>query len=92
MEPESRADMSLCDQLTYVPHAVLSQLTFTHIATDPSATAHFPGFLKGMGSIKFALVCQLFGWISQFIGHGAAEGRAPALLDSLLQGEHHRVS
>lgn len=26
-------------------------------------------------------------WIAQFIGHGAFEGRAPALLDNLLQCE-----
>lgn len=27
----------------------------------------------------------LFSWIAQFIGHGAFEGRAPALFDNLLQ-------
>lgn len=36
--------------------------------------------------MKLALVVQLFSWLSQFVGHGAAEGRAPALLDNLLQG------
>jgi uncharacterized membrane protein YGL010W len=28
---------------------------------------------------------QLFAWISQFIGHGVYEKRAPALLDNLVQ-------
>jgi hypothetical protein len=41
--------------------------------------------------MKLALLVQLFSWLSQFIGHGAAEGRAPALLDNLLQGECGRV-
>lgn len=41
--------------------------------------------------MKLALLVQLFSWLSQFIGHGAAEGRAPALLDNLLQGEYGRV-
>ncbi len=27
----------------------------------------------------------MFAWIAQFVGHGAFEGRAPALLDNLLQ-------
>lgn len=34
---------------------------------------------------KVALAGQLVSWISQFIGHGAFEGRAPALLDNLSQ-------
>lgn len=28
---------------------------------------------------------HIAGWIAQFIGHGKFEGRAPALLDNLLQ-------
>ena len=27
----------------------------------------------------------IFSWIAQFVGHGAFEGRAPALLDNLVQ-------
>nr|AFK45082.1 unknown [Medicago truncatula] len=34
---------------------------------------------------KVVLVAQLIGWIGQFIGHGAFEKRAPALLDNLAQ-------
>ncbi|KAJ3188362.1 hypothetical protein HDU85_005513 [Gaertneriomyces sp. JEL0708] len=32
-----------------------------------------------------ALLIHVTSWIFQFIGHGAAEGRAPALLDNLVQ-------
>ena len=78
-------------QLTYLPQAILSQLTVTHLASFPSSTQSLPGPLKGVGSMKLALLVQLFSWLSQFIGHGAAEGRAPALLDNLLQGECGRV-
>lgn len=28
---------------------------------------------------------EIFAWVAQFIGHGVYEGRAPALLDNLLQ-------
>lgn len=28
---------------------------------------------------------EIFAWIAQFVGHGVYEGRAPALLDNLVQ-------
>lgn len=31
------------------------------------------------------IALQVVGWISQFVGHGIFEKRAPALLDNLLQ-------
>lgn len=34
---------------------------------------------------KTALVLEVVCWIAQFVGHGKFEGRAPALLDNLLQ-------
>ncbi|CAH1417097.1 unnamed protein product [Lactuca virosa] len=34
---------------------------------------------------KVVLVVQLVSWIAQFVGHGAFERRAPALLDNILQ-------
>ncbi len=36
-------------------------------------------------SNKLAIGIELFAWIAQFIGHGVYEGRAPALLDNLVQ-------
>lgn len=67
--------------MTYLPHAILSQLTTTYLATTP-ASSH-PLHLSGL---RIGTYLQLIGWISQFLGHGFAEGRAPALLDNLLQG------
>ena len=32
-----------------------------------------------------AIVVEVVAWIAQFIGHGVYEGRAPALLDNLVQ-------
>jgi hypothetical protein len=77
----------MVNQATYLPWAILSQLTVTYFASDPYSTRNLPGPLNGMGSMKMAGLIQLFSWLSQFVGHGAAEGRAPALLDNLLQGE-----
>jgi uncharacterized membrane protein YGL010W len=36
-------------------------------------------------TFQMALGAHLVAWIAQFIGHGAFEGRAPALLDNLIQ-------
>lgn len=37
-------------------------------------------------AVRDALIVQTASWIAQFIGHGYAEGRAPALLDNLVGG------
>jgi 2-hydroxy fatty acid dioxygenase len=34
---------------------------------------------------KWAIAINVVSWIAQFIGHGVFEGRAPALLDNLIQ-------
>lgn len=39
----------------------------------------------GMKANYIAIGVHLFSWIAQFIGHGVYEGRAPALLDNLVQ-------
>ncbi|GAA5831112.1 hypothetical protein JCM3766R1_006241 [Sporobolomyces carnicolor] len=36
-------------------------------------------------AMKYAGIAFVASWIAQFVGHGKFEGRAPALLDSLLQ-------
>lgn len=33
----------------------------------------------------WAIAIHIFSWIAQFVGHGVYEGRAPALLDNLVQ-------
>ncbi|KAJ9117230.1 hypothetical protein QFC20_000375 [Naganishia adeliensis] len=66
--------------MTYLPHAILSQLTVTYLANTPASAHPF-----GLSGLRIASYGQLFGWLSQFAGHGFAEGRAPALLDNLLQ-------
>jgi hypothetical protein len=37
-------------------------------------------------SMPFTIALHLSSWIAQFIGHGVFEGRAPALMTSLVQG------
>lgn len=36
-------------------------------------------------TFQVALGVHVVSWIAQFIGHGAFEGRAPALMDNLVQ-------
>jgi uncharacterized membrane protein YGL010W len=60
---------------TYLTLAVPDWLPFRH-AWSWHASA-----------LPFATYLQVGSWIIQFIGHGVFEGRAPALLDNLGQGE-----
>lgn len=39
----------------------------------------------GMTANYWALGVHIFSWLAQFVGHGIFEGRAPALLDNLVQ-------
>ncbi len=39
----------------------------------------------GIPAWQVAAGIQVFSWIAQFVGHGVCEGRAPALLDNLMQ-------
>ena len=39
----------------------------------------------GSSATNWSLVVQGVAWILQFVGHGVFEGRAPALLDNLVQ-------
>lgn len=39
----------------------------------------------GMTANYWAICFHVGSWLAQFVGHGAFEGRAPALLDNLVQ-------
>ena len=52
------------------------------VATVLTATA----FSYKPGYATQAACLQAFSWVAQFIGHGVAEGRAPALVDNLIGG------
>ncbi|GAA5910614.1 hypothetical protein JCM6882_001040 [Rhodosporidiobolus microsporus] len=60
--------------LLYAPILV----TFGHLSNVLYSTQHDE-------AMKLATYFFVGSWIAQFIGHGKFEGRAPALLDSLLQ-------
>lgn len=45
-----------------------------HLTDTYGATANYVG-----------LTVHIFSWLAQFVGHGVFEGRAPALLDNLVQ-------
>ncbi|KAJ4472195.1 hypothetical protein J3R30DRAFT_3709644 [Lentinula aciculospora] len=57
--------------LLYAPQFMLSLLTATAFAQRPD-------------HLTVAIAMQTFSWIAQFLGHGVAEKRAPALLDNLV--------
>lgn len=41
------------------------------------------------GGFDIGLWAHGIAWVSQFIGHGVAEKRAPALLDNIVGGEQN---
>ncbi|KAG8979803.1 hypothetical protein FRB90_007909, partial [Tulasnella sp. 427] len=57
--------------LLYVPEMALSVLTAT-------------SFAYRKDGVRNAAILHACSWVAQFLGHGAAEGRAPALLDNLV--------
>jgi hypothetical protein len=61
-------------QLLYGPQLALSLLTAT-------------AFAGNADNIGLAGVIHLISWVAQFLGHGLAEKRAPALLDNLIGGK-----
>lgn len=60
---------------TLVTAALLSSLKFYH-----TAQANY-----GYSPLLIAAVVHVGCWVAQFVGHGKFEGRAPALLDNLVQ-------
>lgn len=50
-----------------------------------TAYSHHLVATYGSTSVKAAIGVEIFSWVAQFIGHGVYEGRAPALLDNLVQ-------
>ena len=50
-----------------------------------TAYANYLTSTYGMKANYIAVGVHIFSWIAQFIGHGVYEGRAPALLDNLVQ-------
>ncbi|KAF9222047.1 DUF962-domain-containing protein [Gyrodon lividus] len=57
--------------LLYAPQMMSSLLTAT-------------AYAYRQNGIRNAIIIQVVSWIAQFLGHGLAEGRAPALLDNIL--------
>lgn len=55
------------------------------ILLGATAYANHLTITYGIRATYWALILHVVSWIAQFIGHGAFEGRAPALLDNLVQ-------
>lgn len=50
-----------------------------------TAGANYLTSTYGATATYWALGVHIASWVAQFIGHGVFEGRAPALLDNLVQ-------
>lgn len=58
---------------------------FAPILVGGAAYANYLTTNYGMTANYIAIGVHVLSWIAQFIGHGIFEGRAPALLDNLVQ-------
>lgn len=63
-----------------VAGAMLAPLLFGGTAYANHLTSTY-----GMKANYTAIAIHVFSWLVQFVGHGIFEGRAPALLDNLVQ-------
>lgn len=55
------------------------------ICLGAAAGSNYMRMQNPESTLTSAIACHVVCWIAQFIGHGAFEGRAPALLDNLIQ-------
>jgi uncharacterized membrane protein YGL010W len=63
---------------------VAGSLVFPLIMGGTAYSNHLIG-KYGSTANKWAIGINIVAWIAQFVGHGKFEGRAPALLDNLVQ-------
>ena len=63
-------------QLLYLPQYILMLLTATSFG------------LSNPNAVPIAFSLQALSWTMQFLGHGLAERRAPALLNNLVGGTY----
>ncbi len=55
------------------------------ICLAPAAVTNYLRIESPAPTTKIAIGIHIVSWLLQFVGHGAFEGRAPALLDNLFQ-------
>lgn len=65
--------------LSPLPGAILAPYVLAQALVGSYSVHHVDGFNR------YAAAVQVVSWVSQFIGHGVYEGRAPALLDNIMQ-------
>ncbi|KAI9172047.1 ER membrane protein [Paramyrothecium foliicola] len=69
-------------------YVLLEPVAGTALALICLGSTAFTNYLRIQNpdsTFHIALIVHIASWIAQFIGHGVFEGRAPALLDNLVQ-------
>ena len=57
----------------------------TPIILGGAACSNYLTSTYGSTANTYAIVVHVICWVAQFVGHGKFEGRAPALLDNIVQ-------
>lgn len=69
----------------YVLMEPVAGALLTPLLIGGTAYANYLTSTYGATANYWGIGVHVFSWIAQFIGHGVFEGRAPALLDNLIQ-------
>jgi uncharacterized membrane protein YGL010W len=81
--------MGTIGALTYVTLYILLEPVVGFILAPAilgiTAFMNYLTMTYGATATTYSIILNILSWIFQFIGHGAFEGRAPALLDNLFQ-------
>jgi uncharacterized membrane protein YGL010W len=82
-------NMGTIGALTYVTLYILLEPVVGFILAPAilgiTAFMNYLTMTYGATATAYSIILNVLSWIFQFIGHGAFEGRAPALLDNLFQ-------
>ncbi|KAL5328815.1 hypothetical protein ACEPPN_002323 [Leptodophora sp. 'Broadleaf-Isolate-01'] len=69
----------------YITLEPIAGLAATPLLLGAAAIANKATAKFGAKATKLSVLIHAVSWIAQFVGHGKYEGRAPALLDNLVQ-------
>jgi uncharacterized membrane protein YGL010W len=71
--------------ILYVLLEPVAGLILTPVLLGVTAYMNYLTITCGATATYYSIVLNIVSWLAQFIGHGAFEGRAPALLDNIFQ-------
>lgn len=85
LPPNLGTMLALAYSVLYILMEPVAGGLFAPLIMAGTAYANYLTATYGATANWYAFGVHIFAWVAQFIGHGIFEGRAPALLDNLVQ-------